>query len=78
MGVGAGVAGEREVRADLCPIMVELRPKRAELCAFFWGKSSVFPGVLAGFGRLRTAKCVKPQGGQRCAAGRRPATSRLR
>jgi hypothetical protein len=45
------------------PETVELRPKRADLRAFFWGKSSEFFGVFAGFGRLRAANRVKPKGG---------------
>jgi hypothetical protein len=53
------------IRGQLRPFMVELRPKRADLRAFFWGKSSVFPEVFAGPGRVRAAKCVKPKGGRR-------------
>jgi hypothetical protein len=63
MGLGAAVAGTGQIRRHLCPVLVDLRPKRADLRAFFWGKSFAFPGVFGTFGRVRAAKGVKPKVG---------------
>ena len=58
----AVVAGKGAARADLRPILVELRAKRADLRQSFLGESSVFPEVFAVFALCARRKASHHQG----------------
>jgi hypothetical protein len=64
MGAGAPVAQKRRSWCRFGAKQGPMEPKTADLCAFFWGKSSVFPGVFGTLGRGRAANGVKPKGGR--------------